>query len=236
MSQFAAINEYGVADRVSPETMDHLWAQGWRHFGTTFFRYSQMHLASGTLRVVPLRVQLSRFRPSTSQKRVLKRNAPLEVTVRPARIDADKRRLFDLHRTRFTENVPPALEHFLHPEPASIPCETLEICLHDAGRLIGAHFLDVGATATSSVYSIYDPGASKHSLGIHLILLAVQHSIALGKSLYYPGYGTVEPSAYDYKKNLAGLEGFDWRGCWLELNGFGSSGMPGTPFDAQTGS
>ena len=205
------INEYGDADHVPHHLMDHLWALGWRHFGTRFFRYSRLHLQAGWHHVIPLRVKLEHFQPSTSQKRILKRNQALEVQIQPAQIDLEKERLFQLHRTRFTENTPPSLETFLDPEPAWIPCETKEICLYKDERLIGAHFLDIGQTATSSVYSIYDPHESKHSLGINLILLAIQHSLGLGMTHYYPGYATLEPSAYDYKKNLAGLEGFDWR-------------------------
>ncbi len=217
MTGTRCINEYFIADHVPAHVMDQAWALGWRHFGTCFFRYSRMRHGQVWQTVMPLRVRLEKFQASTSQRRVLKRNAALELRVQPARIDAEKHRLFALHRTRFTENIPPSLEVFLHSEPAFIPCETLEICLYRDGRLIGAHFLDVGETATSSVYSIYDPAESRHSLGVYLILLAVGHSIRLGKALYYPGYATLESSAYDYKKRLAGLECFDWRGRWLSL-------------------
>jgi arginine-tRNA-protein transferase len=217
MSITSSINEYFIADRVPAHVMDQVWALGWRHFGTYFFRYSRMQHGEAWQTVMPLRVRLENFQVSTSQRRVLKRNAALELLVQPARIDAEKQRLFALHRTRFTENIPPSLETFLHPEPAFIPCETLELCLYRYGRLIGAHFLDVGETATSSVYSIYDPDESRHSLGVYLILLAIGHSITLGKALYYPGYATLESSAYDYKKNLIGLERFDWHGRWLNL-------------------
>jgi len=34
------MNEYRTIRRASPAMMDKLWAEGWRHFGTHFFRYS----------------------------------------------------------------------------------------------------------------------------------------------------------------------------------------------------
>ncbi|MBL8189740.1 MAG: arginine-tRNA-protein transferase, partial [Acidobacteria bacterium] len=34
------INEEFFRHSIEPELMDKLWAQGWRHFGEYFFRYS----------------------------------------------------------------------------------------------------------------------------------------------------------------------------------------------------
>jgi arginine-tRNA-protein transferase len=50
------------------------------------------------------------------------------------------------------------------------------------------------------------------------MLLEMEHSRALGCRYYYPGYATREPSAYDYKKQLRGLEVLDWRsGEWAAM-------------------
>jgi leucyl-tRNA---protein transferase len=203
------LNEYFHADHVPPALMDRALAAGWRHFGSYFFRYSR----NGVNHVLPLRVRLEEFGFSTSQKRVRKRNVNLECVIRDAVIDAEKDELFKLHTVRFSENVPDSILTFLDPEPARV-CDTKEICLYKDGRLIGAHFLDVGETSTSSVYSIYDPSESKHSLGIDLILRSITYSFELGKRFYYPGYAYVETSAYDYKKKLSALEVFDWAGHW----------------------
>jgi leucyl-tRNA---protein transferase len=203
------INGYLYADHVPAALMDQALAEGWRHFGSYFFRYSR----HGANHVLPLRVRLEDFQFSTSQKRVRKRNANLECVIRDALIDDEKHALFALHTVRFSEDVPDSILTFMDPEPARV-CNTKEICLYNNGRLIGAHFLDVGETSTSSVYSIYDPSESKHSLGIDLILRAISLSLEMGKQLYYPGYAYLEPSAYDYKKKLSALEVFDWVGQW----------------------
>jgi leucyl-tRNA---protein transferase len=199
------INEYFYADHVPPALIDRALAAGWRHFGSYFFRYSR----NGSNHVLPLRVRLEDFKFSTSQKRVRKRNANLECVIRDAVIDAEKHALFKLHTVRFSDNIPESIFTFLDPEPSRV-CETKEICLYKNGHLIGAHFLDLGENSSSSVYSIYDPNESKHSLGIDLILRAIAYSHLLGKRLYYPGYAYLEPSAYDYKKKLSALEVFNW--------------------------
>ncbi len=211
------INEAGELEHASPELMDRCWADGWRHFGSYFFRYSRMSEARGFKTVTPLRMRLVDFVPSTSQTRVIKRNSNLELKIQAATIDRQKLELFALHSRRFSENIPDSLYSFLGFQPATVPCETKELLLFKDERLIAATFLDIGATSTSSIYSIYDPSESKHSLGVYLILCSIKHSIALGKTFYYPGYATREPSVYDYKKRFAALEFFDWKDNWLKL-------------------
>jgi leucyl-tRNA---protein transferase len=211
------VNESGELDHASPELMDRCWSEGWRHFGSYFFRYSRMSEARGFKTITPLRMRLEDFILSTSQARVMKRNANLELVVQDASLDLEKHKLFALHSQRFSENVPDSLYSFLGSQPACVPCQTKELALFKNGRLIGATFLDIGANSSSSIYSIYDPNESKHSLGVYLILCSIKHSISLGKTFYYPGYATREPSPYDYKKRFAALEYFDWNGNWHAL-------------------
>lgn len=211
------LNEAGELREASPELMDRCWSEGWRHFGSYFFRYSRMSEFRGFKTVTPLRMRLENFVLSTSQTRVVKRNSNLELRIQAASIDRQKLELFALHTKRFSDNIPDSLYSFLGFQPAIVPCETKELLLFKDKQLIAATFLDIGTTSTSSIYSIYDPSESKHSLGVYLILCSIQHSIELGKTFYYPGYATLEPSVYDYKKRFAALEFFDWNGNWLTL-------------------
>lgn len=211
MSNRAEIDEYFFAQDVTPEQMDDLWGHGWRHFGMFFFRYATLEKSDGLNHVRPLRLKLANFSLSTSQKRVLKKNQDLHLEIRDASIDAAKVALFDRHKMRFADHVPDSIYDFFTPHPAIIPCPAKEICLWQEGRLLAATFLDIGAHATSSVYSIYEPTETKRSLGIYLILLSIAHSRELGMTYYYPGYAYREPSHYDYKKRFSGLEQFDWQ-------------------------
>ena len=212
--------EYFLRWHAGPEVMDGLWAEGWRHFGPVFFRYRRWLHGGRSLTITPLRVDLARFEPSRSQRRVLARNRDLRVEVAPTAFDAETRRMFEAHRRRFRTDVPDSLEDFLSPHaPAEVPCRNEAIRVYAGARLVAAHFLDVGRAATSSVYSMFDPEESRRSLGVYTILLAVGRSRRLGCRHYYPGYATREPSPYDYKKNLSALEEYDWRGRWLPRGG-----------------
>jgi arginine-tRNA-protein transferase len=209
------INGYFARARVTPEQMDLLWARGWRHFGNYFFRYSVSRHRSGAVRtVIPLRVDLTKFAPSRSQRRALARNRDLQVVIRDTFIDAVKEALFYRHRERFKDNIPDSIYDFLSENPAVEPCRNHEICVYDGDRLIAASFLDIGRKATSAVYAMFDPSESKRSLGIFTMLEAIRYSRELGCQYYYPGYAYREPSVYDYKKNFAGSEYYDWQDGW----------------------
>jgi len=207
-------DEHFLCLRASPGKMDQIWAEGWRHFGIIFVRY--WHSVHGGKRytVLPLRVDLERFTLSRSQKRVLAKNQDAKIILRPSVIDDEKEALFEKHRVRFDDNVPDSLFNFLSPNPAAVPCVNLELCIYLGERLVGVTFLDIGETAISAVYAIFDPAESKRSLGILMMLRSIEFSRQQSRRYYYPGYAYREPFTYDYKKRFTGLEYLDWDAGW----------------------
>ena len=208
------LDESFVHWSVAPEQMDRLWAQGWRHFGVYFFRYSAAYHCGDIRTVIPLRIDLTKFVRTRSQRRVLAKNIDLEVIIRETVIDRDKEGLFDHHRRRFTDNIPDSVFDFLSDQPAIVPCRNQEICVFNNGTLVAASFLDIGSKATSAVYAMFEPSESRRSLGIFTMLEAIRYSQELGCRYYYPGYAYHGSSFYDYKKNFSGLESFDWESEW----------------------
>jgi leucyl-tRNA---protein transferase len=108
---------------------------------------------------------------------------------------------------------------FLGDQPATVPCENVTVAALDAGQPVAASFLDLGKEGVSSVYAIFDPAESRRSLGIFTLLKEIEFARERGYRFYYPGYACHEPSPYDYKKQFAGLEWFDWEGNWKPLRG-----------------
>ena len=164
--------------------------------------------------VLPLRLELSRFALSRSQRRVLAANRDTTTRIRTTALDRAKRGLFLRHRERFRENIPTSLDNFLSPLPDAVPCRNLELCVYRDATLLGVTFLDVGETATSAVYAIFEPEERKRSLGILMMLQSIQFSRDRGYRYYYPGYAYHEPFVYDYKKRFVGLEYLDWQTGW----------------------
>jgi arginine-tRNA-protein transferase len=222
-----ALDDAFICDAVPAESMDRLWAAGWRHFGRYFFRYSTQPGEHGSAHIItPLRIELVHFTPSKSQRRVLRKNEHLRWEIVPTQIDHALQAMFQRHKQRFTHNVPDTLETFLGHDPASGPCECRMVRVFDAERLVAASFFDVGKTAASCVYGLFEPELARRSLGILTMLLELEHCRAAGLRWLYPGYATHEPSAYDYKKQFRGTETLDWStGEWRALT-HGASSIP----------
>lgn len=214
-----SLDDAFICDSVPAEVMDQVWANGWRHFGRYFFRYSTQQAQDGSQQTItPLRIDLASSTFTKSQRRVINKNADLRSDIVPAAMDEELRALFQRHKQRFTHNIPDTLETFLGPDPAHGPCECRMLRVFDGPRLIATSFLDVGQQAASSVYALFEPEEAKRSLGIYTLLLEIQHCRASGLRHLYSGYATREPSVYDYKKQFRGTEYLEWgTAAWSPL-------------------
>ncbi len=211
------INEYFMTRKITAETLDSLLANGWRHFGTYFFRYN-INVHQGQLcKVIPLRIDLQKFTFSKSQQKIWKKNQDLDIHIQPIQINQDVLDLFEKHKTKFKENIPENIYTFLSYHPAKVPCAAVEIGVYKADKLLAMSFLDLGKESVSSVYGMYDFEWANRSLGIYTMLLEIDFALKTNRRYYYHGYCFDMPSFYDYKKKFNGLQGFDWQGGWNDL-------------------
>jgi leucyl-tRNA---protein transferase len=214
---FLLINEEFFTFEVSPQEMDFLLAEGWRNFGTHFFRHNVGMFRGDFRRVLPLRIRLSNFALSKTQRRNLNRNKDLQVIVRPVFIDEEKENLFDRHKQRFEEGVPETIYTFISEVPATVPSRSLELCVYEGEKLLAVSFFNVGIDSASGIYAMFEPTETKRGLGILTMLLEIDYAIKNGKSFYYQGYAYEGNSFYDYKKRFGSLEMFDWKGNWIKF-------------------
>lgn len=217
LDESGLINERFHCEFAPAEAMDALWAAGWRHFGQHFFRYNFGLHAGQVVRVLPLRIDLKRFAFSKSQRRNLRRNAGLDVTISPLKVTEGSHQLFELHRLRFTEGRPDRLEDFVPASNAESPCETFQISVREGEKLVAESYFDLGESAASSVFATFDPAITAPGLGIFTLLKEIEHSLDLGLEHFYLGYAYDKDSFYDYKKRFRATEYFDWKGIWREF-------------------
>jgi arginine-tRNA-protein transferase len=209
------INEEFYAESVTPIQIDQLLEDGWRHFGTHFYRYSLGFYRHEIRHVIPLRIRLTDFSLSKSQRRILNRNADLEAVIRPIEITAETESLFDRHKTRFDHGVPNSIYDFLSHCPDTQPCTARELAVYNVDQgLVAVSYFDLGEQSTSGIYAMFDPEESNRRLGIFTMLKEIEYSIDSGKEFYYQGYAYEGSSFYDYKKQFRGTEAFDWAGNW----------------------
>ena len=213
------VMESRVVEKANPEEVDDYWAQGWRHFGSDFFRSSLMVEEMCIKRQISLRIELESFKASKSQRRTLRKNEDLNIEFGPANPGVLEHELFDLHKDRFERNVPHSLEEFLGDRPDGKPCSCMQLSVRCAGRLIAVSFLALGKKSCSSVYAVFDPEESRRRLGILTMLYEIEYARSKGLEYYYSGYATVESSCYDYKKHFGSLMFFDWSDEWRPIDG-----------------
>ena len=185
---FRYINEEFYGEKLHPAQLDAVWAQGWRHFGTHFFRYNLGFYQADIRRVIPLRIRLADFTLSKSQRRVLRKNYDLQTIIRPIEITTEAKNLFDRHKRRFKEGVPDSVFDFLSRDAANIPGEAKEVCVYEGETLLAASFFAVGEQAISAIYGMFEPRETSRSLGIFTMLKEIEFAIARGRQFYYQGY------------------------------------------------
>ncbi|MBL9115329.1 MAG: hypothetical protein JNJ83_10020 [Verrucomicrobiaceae bacterium] len=220
MDRVPNIDEAFFANHVSGLTMDQLWAAGWRHQGTLFFRYDACEMQGAWHDIVPVRIRVGDFQMSKSHRRVWRKNADIRWEVGPAIIDEPTHEIFERHKTRFQDNIPESIHCFFTSQPHDTPCECLSLRAFLGNRLVAASFMDMGGLCTSSVYAIFDPAFARRGLGTLTLLKEVELTRKSGRTFLYPGYATREPSHYDYKKTFSALEGLHWPSSrWLDWDG-----------------
>ncbi len=215
LDRLEIINEEFHAAEVEPAILDHLLADGWRHFGTHFFRYNYGIYENEIRRVLPLRIRVNDLRFSKSQRRILNRNADLQTAIVPLDITSELHDLFHRHKLRFKSGVPDSIYDFVARE-ADKPTDCRCVMVHEHGKLVAASFFDVGGEAVSSIYGIFDPEMRSRSLGIFTMLKEIEFAREHAKPFYYHGYAYEGESFYDYKKRFGALEIYDWKGSWTE--------------------
>ncbi len=217
MTSQSYINEEFYAASVTPEQADILLANGWRHFGTHFFRYNLGYYENEVREVFPLRSRLSDFIFSKNQRRIIKKNRDLETLIRPIVITEEKESLFDRHKKRFSHGVPNSIYDFLSQNPANEPCKGMEVCVYWQNELLAASFFDIGHDSVSGIYASFAPEENSRSLGIYTMLVEIDFALKMNKRFYYQGYCYKGNSFYDYKKRFSALEKFDWQGNWVKF-------------------
>ncbi len=211
------INEEFYACKISAAQLDLLLADGWRHFGTHFFRYNLAVYREEIRRVIPLRIRLADFQLSKSQRRVVRKNEDLRVETRPIALTRESEALFHRHKQRFDHGIPESIYDFLSYDPATVPGDGCELAVYCKEKLVAVSYFDVGSTCVSGIYAVFDPDESSRGLGIFTMLKEIEYAIETGRTHYYQGYAYEGESFYDYKKRFSALERFDWDGNWVDL-------------------
>lgn len=177
---------------------------GFRRSGRLVYQPHCPHCAA----CLPARIPVERFKANRNQRRVWKRNQNLHTTHRSVEF---RQNHFDLFRCYLAARHPSGGMDNATPEDyvnfiASPWSKTSLIEFCDADRLLGVAVLDILVDGISAVYSFFDPGEEKRSLGVYMILWEINEAQQLGLPYVYLGYWVKASQKMSYKSTFQPFE------------------------------
>jgi leucyl-tRNA---protein transferase len=199
-------------DQIEPAVFDQLMAKGWRFLGNVMLRHNIIVYADEITLTIAVRIALTGFEFSKSQRKLLKQHGRFFThKVQAIALTPEKNELFLKHCQRFRYgNHYTSLDTFITNESHIKPVQGYEIEVYDGGKLVACSYFHLGANSMSGTYCYFDPSYNKHSLGHYTMLLEIELAKTLGKDYYYSGYVHDKPSQFDYKLNFNNLEMYNW--------------------------
>lgn len=184
---------------LEPAELDARLERGDRRHGALFYRPS----CDGCQACEAIRLDLSRFVPSKTHRRILKRGDRALRVVRAEPIsDAERVRLYDRHRFGrglAREDATPMDEVGYQRFLVDRYCDSFELQYWSEGRLVGVAITDRGDEALSAVYCFYDPDFASLSIGTYSILKLTELARGMGMRHLYLGLHIEGCDAMAYK-------------------------------------
>ena len=171
----------------------------------------------GCAACVPVRVKISGFQPSRTQRRLIRMNCDLSGREMPALATDEHYRLFQgyvLSRHRDGEMADMRFEDYRGMvEDTHLDTRLCEYRL-PSGALAAVCLTDWLGDGGSAVYSFFDPMLAKRSLGTWMILDLIESARTRGLPHVYLGYWIDKAPKMAYKERFRPLEGLGpdgWR-------------------------
>lgn len=170
---------------------------------------------------VPVRVVVAGFEAGRSLRRIQRTNADLAMTLTPARVTSEQFALFrryiasrhgDGEMAGMTEQ-----EYRDMVESSDIDTRLAEF-RDESGALLAVCLLDWLADGPSAVYSFFEPGESRRSLGTYVVLSLIEAAAQAPAPYVYLGYWIERSRKMAYKTRFRPLEGLGPDG-WREIGG-----------------
>lgn len=170
---------------------------------------------------VSARVPVERFVFSRRWRKIMAKNADLSRALKPA--EATEEHFFLLRRYLSSRHAEGGMADMTFGDYAAM-VEESAVRTHiveyrhtggpNRGELAAAALVDVLGDGLSLVYSFFDPGDARRSLGVYTILDHIQQARAAGFGFVYLGYWIPGSDKMDYKASFKPLElllGGAWR-------------------------
>lgn len=177
---------------------------GFRRSGTHIYRPHCDNCQS----CIPCRVIVADFEPNKRFRRIMKRNADLEISREISITDDEYFNLYSLYintRHKDGDMYPATREQYQSFLIAGIETSTY-YSVRLEGRLIAVMICDHLENALSAVFTFYDTEHAKRSLGNFAVLWQIQKAQELGLAYLYLGYWIKDCVKMSYKTQYRPVE------------------------------
>jgi len=211
--------EYVLLEAMAPDEYQQLMDAGWRRFGHTLLRPRCLKCSA----CQPIRVDVSRFSPNRSQRRVARLNeSTVRLEVRPPRCDA---RRLELHRRYHSfqadfKGWPDHAAQTAEAYQASFvdnPFPNWEYAYHVGDELVGVGYVDELPASFSAIYFFYAPEHRHRSLGTWNVLSIIARAASKGVPYVYLGYYVAGCRSMAYKAAFRPNQVLTADGRWREF-------------------
>jgi leucyl-tRNA---protein transferase len=212
---------YELAPHLRPVDYMQRMQQGWRRFGFAMFRPD----CPSCRMCQSLRVPVARFRATSSQRRVWKRNQG-EVTVRVGVPSLSRDRLALWARFHDHGHATKGWPAEAGDDPGMLlenPFRTEEWTYYVGDRLIAVAYVDALPEALSAIYCYYDPGERARSPGTFSVLALLAAAGERGLPHLYLGYYVAGCRSMEYKRKFRPNEVLQPDGTWADFDGESAS-------------
>jgi len=185
-----------AAGRMDPSIYHGFMDAGFRRSGRMIYQ----PVCAKCRRCVPIRIPVEQFELSKSQRRVVRRNADLRVSVSSPSLTDEKyllyKRYLDSRHDGEQDASREGLEQFLYESPV----ETAEFEYRTPnGHLMAVGICDLSQQSLSSVYFYFDPDQPRRSLGHFGVLQEIEFCRVHAIPHVYLGYWVVDAASMSYK-------------------------------------
>ncbi|MBX3420446.1 MAG: arginyltransferase [Pirellulaceae bacterium] len=182
---------------VGLDQFDQLMELGYRRSGSFYYR---PHCPTCTA-CQPIRLEVSRFQPSRSQRRALQRSTGMDFRLDEPTVDTERVDLFNRHRLQrqLARNQQPLTVDDYRSFLLHAPNASLELSLWMQDHLIAISITDVGRNCLSAVYCFFEPACAAWSPGTLCILRQIELAQRHGLQWLYLGYYVATNRHLNYK-------------------------------------
>lgn len=200
---------------ISTSIYAELVRQGFRRSGTFTYRPR----CDDCIACIPVRVEVSSFAGSRSQRRVWNKNVHLEASLHPLE---DKPEYFELYQRYQNARHPDGgMSNDSHEQYQKFllqsHVDSMLVEFREAGVLRMVSIIDVLDDGLSSVYTFFEPALRQASFGTYNVLWQIELCRQLQRPYLYLGYWIKQSQKMAYKARFQPLQGLI-QGAWQTLD------------------